>query len=46
VGFGDGMMQTARCLGDGDDEDQIEEELERCGRAVRLVRGARGRWPA
>ena len=34
----DRVMQPARRLGDGDDEDEIEEQLERRGRAVMLVR--------
>lgn len=38
VGFADGVMEAAGSLGNGDDEDEIEEELERCRRAVGLVR--------
>jgi hypothetical protein len=38
VGFTDCVTQPARGLRDGDDEDEIEEELEGCGRAVGLVR--------
>ena len=38
VRLADRVVQPARRLGDGDDEDEIEEELERCGRAVGLVR--------
>ena len=38
VSFADRMVQPARRLGDRDDEDEIEEELERCRRAVGLVR--------
>ena len=37
----DGVMQPAGRLSDRDDEHEIEEELERSGRAVRLHRGAR-----
>ena len=35
------MMQAARRLRDGDDEDEIEQKLERCGDAVRFVGRAR-----
>ncbi len=41
VRFGDRVVQAARDLRDGDDEDQIEEQLERRRRAVRLVRRSR-----
>ena len=42
VGVADRVMEPARGLGDGDDEDEIEEQLERRGRAVMLVRRPRG----
>ena len=41
VGLGDGVMQPARRLRDGDDEDEVEEQLERRRGAVWLVRRAR-----
>lgn len=34
-------MQTACCLGDGNDEDEVEQQLERRGGAVSLVPRAR-----
>ena len=37
VRLGDGMMQSARRLGDGDDEHEVEEELEGSGGASRFV---------
>ena len=37
----DGVVQPARRLGDGDNEDEVEEELERRRGAVWLVRRAR-----
>ncbi len=38
MGFSDRVMQPARRLGDRDDEDEVEEELERRGCPVMLVR--------
>ena len=55
MGFRDGVMQPARRLGDGDDEDEVEEELERrrgavcsCGdrAAIRAMSRAPGMGPA
>ena len=42
VRFSDRVMQPARGLRDRDDEDEVEEELERRGGPVVLVRRARG----
>ncbi len=38
MGFSDRVMQPARRLRDRDDEDEVEEELERRGGPVMLVR--------
>ncbi len=35
--LGYSVVQSVGRLGDGDDEDEIEEQLEGCGGAVRLV---------
>ena len=46
MGRGDGVMQAARRLGDCDDEDQVEQELQGRGRTMSLVRRARGHGTA